>query len=156
MTCCYDLWCDPCSFGGMKKRTPWIIASTVLTLLVVRVGYRHVEALKEEKAWYISQLHYECSATIDSVIRPGRALLSVTNGVMDADREWKLKEKLNAYGMLHLAIRRDSLYDLRVPNEAMANDSVYISSDHDQLLVYRNGELLITRPLSAFLRAKPF
>lgn len=140
----------------MKKRLVWIIGVSILILLVTRQGYLHFAKRKAEKAWYVSELHYKCSAEIHSIIRPGRALLRITAGDLNEDHEWKLKPQLRVHRILHLAIAKDSLYDLRVPNEALAGDSVYINSDDDELSVYRNGKLVVTHLLSDALRASPF
>jgi hypothetical protein len=140
----------------MKKRAVWVASIIVLVFLVVRLGYIRLNDLRNEKAWYLSELHYDCSAKIDSVIRPGRALLRITNGTLNEEREWKLKERLHIHGILHLAILNGPLYDLRVPNEALAGDSVYINSDDNALSVYRDGRLLISRPLSESFRQRPF
>ncbi|HYF68457.1 MAG TPA: hypothetical protein VD884_09980 [Ohtaekwangia sp.] len=140
----------------MKKRFVWIIGVSILVLLVTRQGYLHFAKRKAEKAWYVSRLHYKCSAEIHAIIRPGRALLRITAGDLNEDREWELKPQLREHRVLHLAIAKDSLYDLRVPNGVLAGDSVCINSDDDKLSVYRNGKLVITSPLSSSLRASPF
>jgi hypothetical protein len=148
-------WRDHCSIRQMKKRTAWIIGG-ILTLLLIRQGYLHIADRKEEKAWYVSELHYKCSAQIDSIIRPGRALLRVTGGDMNVDREWQLKPRLRIHRILHLALAKDSLYDMRIPREAMAGDSVYINSEDDRLSIYRGGQLLVSQPLSGSLRSSLF
>jgi hypothetical protein len=140
----------------MKKWTPWLTGALIVFLLVLRLVFIHVNKLNDEKAWYISQLHYDCSARVDSIARPGRALLTVTGGSLDASREWKLKDELHAHGMLHLIIQRNQWYDLRVPDVTQKNDSICIQSDRDELSLYRNGALVLTRPLSESLRQRPF
>ena len=140
----------------MKKRTVWVVTIIVLMFLVVRLGYMRLNDLRTEKAWYLSELHYDCSAQIDSIIRPGRALLRITHGTLNDEHEWKLKERLHMHGVLHLAISNGLWYDLRVPNEALAGDSIYINSDNNELSVYRSGLLLISRPLSDSFRQRPF
>lgn len=129
---------------------------SILTLLIIRQGYLHFAKRQAEKAWYVSELHYKCSAEIHSIIRPGRALLRITAGDLNEDREWRLKPQLRVHRVLHLAIAKDSLYDLRVPSEALAGDSVYINSDDDELSIYRNGELVVKHRLSSSLRQSPF
>jgi hypothetical protein len=142
--------------ASMKKWIPWLIGALVVLILLLRLAYSHVGKLNDEKVWYISQLHYDCSARVDSTLFHSRALLTLTSGSLDADREWKLKEKLHAHGMLHLIIQRGTQYDLRVPGEAQVNDSICIHSDRDLLALYRNGALVLTRPLSESLRQRPF
>lgn len=150
-------WPDHCSAGAMKKSTLLtIVVITFLLLLVARLIYLRVDHLKREKAWYISELHYDFSARVDSLVRPGRAFITVTSGDFDPDREWQLKGSLQYYAVLHLFISRDSWYDVRVPLEASRNDSLHVRSDLDQVSLYRNGELVTSRPLSEFLRQRPF
>jgi hypothetical protein len=140
----------------MKKFLPWLIAIVILALLVARLIYRRVNGSRNETNWYISELHYDFSARVDSVIRPGRALISITDGEVDTRRERKLQRELKYNGMLRLLVPRGDKYDFIVPGKSMKNDSLYINSDKDQMLVFRNKELLVTRPLSACLRRKPF
>jgi hypothetical protein len=140
----------------MKKFFPWLIAMIILALLVVRLIYRRINGSRSETSWYVSELHYNFSARVDSIIRPGRALISVTHGEVDTRHERKLQHDLKYNGMLQLLIPRGDRYDLLVPGKSLKNDSLYVDSSVDQLLVFRNNELLITRPLSASLRRKPF
>ena len=140
----------------MKKWIPWLIGVVIIVLLVVRLFYSHIHKLKKEKEWYISELHYNFSARIDSVIRPGRALIIIKNGNFDPDREWQLKRKLSAHGVLHLMIVNQNWIDMLVPPRALQNDSIQINSDEDRLSLYRDGQLLTTRPLSQSLRQRPF
>ncbi len=140
----------------MKKWTPWLLAIVLLALLVTRLFYRHIGGVEEERRWYISQLHYDFSARVDSVIGPGRVLINVTHGDVDLKREWKLKEELRFNGMLHLVISRGNDLDVLAPVECRPDDSLYINSDKNLLCLYRDQELLLTRPLSTSLRGRPF
>ena len=128
----------------------------VFLLLVARLIYSRVDHLKKEKAWYISELHYDFSGRIDLIVRPGRALVTITHGDFDSNREWQLKDRIKYHGLLHLFISREKGYDVRVPLQASLNDSLHVNSDDDQLSLYRNGELIVSRPLSESLRQKPF
>jgi hypothetical protein len=140
----------------MKKWIPWLIGVVALAALIIRISHAHINELKEEKAWYIANLNYTCSARVDSIIRPGRALLHVTTGTMDPQREWQLKSKIRAHGILHLVISRDSLFDLRVPRATLKGDSLTINSETDQLLIYRNKKLVLSSTLTQSLRQRPF
>jgi hypothetical protein len=140
----------------MKKWTPWLIGITILILLVIRLSYTYVNELEKEKAWYISELHYHCSLRVDSIVRRGRALVTLTSGVLDPQREWQLKDKLHAHGILHLIIVNRQRYDLRVPGHTLAKDSIYINSDRNLLSLYRDGKLLSNVSLTESLRQRPF
>lgn len=142
--------------SAMKKWKLWLIGVFLVLTLVLRLVYSHVNTLAEEKAWYISQLHYDFSARVDSMVFHNRAFLTVTRGSLDANREWQLKDRLHAHGMLHLIIQRERWYDLRVPEETLADDSIYVNSENDLLSVYRKGELIVRQPLSTSLRQRPF
>jgi hypothetical protein len=140
----------------MKKFLPWLIAIVILVLLVVRLIYRRVNRVRNETNWYVSELHYNFSAKVDSVIRPGRVLIYITSGEADTRRERKLQHELKYNGMLRLLIPSGDRYHFLIPGKSLKNDSLYVDSSADQLLVFRNKELLITRPLSASLWRKPF
>jgi hypothetical protein len=140
----------------MKKFFPWLIAIVILALLVVRLIYRHVNGIRNETNWYVSELHYKFSAKVDSVIRPGRALIYITNGEVDTQRERRLQRDLKYNGMLWLLIPSGDRYDFLIPGKCLKSDSLYINSSKDQLKVFRNKELIISRPLSVSLRRKPF
>lgn len=134
----------------------WTAIVIAFLLLVARLIYSRFDHLKDEKAWYISELHYDFSGRIDSLVRPGRALVTITYGDFDPNREWQLKDGLKYHGILHLFISREGWYDVRVPFQASLNDSLHINSDDDQMSLYRNGELIVSRPLSESLRQQPF
>lgn len=140
----------------MKKWTIWIIVIIVFLLLVTRLIYWRFDNLKSERAWYISELHYDFSARVDSIVRPGRAIVTIIHGNFDPNREWQLKDGLKYHGILHLLISREVGYDLRVPLQTSLNDSLHIDSDVDQFSLYRHGKLVVSRPLSEFLRVRPF
>jgi hypothetical protein len=140
----------------MKKWKPWLIVTSIVFLLVLRLFFIHLNKLQNEKAWYMSQLHYNCSTRVDSLMFHNRALLTITWGNLDAEQEWKLKEHLHTHGMLHLIIQRKDRFDLRVPEGTQINDSICLQSDRDELLLYRNGVLVMKRPLSESFRQRPF
>jgi hypothetical protein len=140
----------------MKKILPWLIAIIILIFLVARIFYRRVNRLGNEANWYISQLHYDFSAKVDSIVRPGRALISISNGNFETQREKKLQRELKYHGVLRILIPVGERFDIRVPGSCVKNDSLYINSTEDRLMLFRNKKLIVSRPLSTFLRRKPF
>jgi hypothetical protein len=121
----------------MRKGLIWTAVVMLVLLMMARLLYARLGHLDKERAWYISELDCNFSGRIDSLIPPGRALVSITYGDFDPDREWKLKKRLKYHGMLHLFISRKKGYDVRVPSEAALHDSLCINSKQDQLSLYR-------------------
>jgi hypothetical protein len=140
----------------MKTWLPWIIAAIVILLLAVRAIYIKAHRGEKERAWYMAQLHYDFSARIDSVEKPRRAFIHITNGKFDRQRERELQFELKHHGRLGVVVSEGGQLELLVPYKAEANDSVYVNSDQDILSLYHHGQLVVSRPLSHSLRASPF
>lgn len=140
----------------MKYWIRWIIAAVVIILLFIRLIYTRITRMEEERAWFLSQLHYKFSARVDSVLWSGRALVEITQGDFDRYREWELQQKLKAHKKLEVMVSRYGKWDLRIPYAARKDDSVYVDSDKDILSLYRKDSLIVTRPFSVSLRDQPF
>lgn len=140
----------------MKKWLPWIIGAFILGLLVLRLIYVQVTSTHDEELWYMSELDFDFSARVDSLPERGRAYLTITGGSFDPTRERTLGKKLKVHGKLRIMQRRKPYWDMWVPTSAAVGDSLYINSDKDTLHVYRGDSLIIARPLSYFLRQRPF
>ena len=91
----------------MKKVLIWTAIIAVLLLLVWNLVSDHVTGVKSEKDWYLSQLKFDCSGTLDSAEKSGQALIHVKHGwidvgkeanvtIFDPQRTWTLNEKTNA------------------------------------------------------------
>lgn len=137
----------------MKKRTLLVVGVSVVVILIAHQVYLHTSNLQNERAWYIASLHYDCSAKVISIVRPGRALIHVTDGIMNDSVEWKLKPQVQSHQLLHFAIAKDSLYDIRVPEEVAKGDSIRLNSDKDQMTIFRSGKIYKNTSILEHLRA---
>lgn len=128
-------------------------------LLIANILWNHVKGVKSEKQWYLSQLHFEFSAKLDSAEKGGQALLRITQGHIDRQRETELKSDLKYNGWVDLFIYRpDGTLDLMITeNIRLAQgDSVYVNTDSGVARFFRNGELIADHSLFKSLRGRPF
>jgi len=56
----------------MKKALIWTAIIVVLVLLVWNMGSEHVKGVKSEKDWYLSQLKFAFSGTLDISEKTGQ------------------------------------------------------------------------------------
>lgn len=140
----------------MKYWIKWIIAAVIVALLFVRMIYKLVTRSERERDWYASELHYDFSARIDSMLYSGVALIDVTRGEVDHHREYELRSQLKANGDLWVMVPQNGKYNFRVPYAAKKGDSVSVNSDQDILSLYRDDELIVSRPFKVSIRNSPF
>jgi hypothetical protein len=119
---------------------------------------QHVNGVKSERAWYIKELGFQFSATVDS-IRTGHIRIHKINGRFDSDKERRVKEKLEFNGRLDLFLYRthdklelmiDSAYNYRT------GDSVFVDCNNSVVRVYRDKQLLSENSLLRSIKGRPF
>ena len=143
----------------MKKVLIWTAIIAVLLLLVWNLVSDHVTGVKSEKDWYLSQLKFDCSGTLDSAEKSGQALIHVKHGWIDVGKEARLKEDLRFNGLLDLFLyRQDSKIDLMISKDILLKkgDSVYINTDLKIARFFRDGEMIYEQSLLKSLRGRPF
>ena len=143
----------------MKKALIWITIVAVLVLLVWNMGSDHVKGVKSEKEWYLSQLKFDFSGSLDSAEKRGQALFHITKGRIDINRESQLKEELRFNGLLDLFLyRQDGKLDLMISDQVplKKGDSVYINTDLKTARFFRAGEMIYEQSLLKSLRGRPF
>lgn len=143
----------------MKKALIWTTIILLFSLLIWNMGSAHVKGVKSEKEWYLSQLKFDFSATLDSAERQGQALVNVVEGRIDFNRENELKKKLRFNGMLDLFLYRgDGKLDLMITNPVRLEkgDSAYVNTDLRKAQFFRDGQMIYEQPLLKSLRGRPF
>ncbi|MEO8472288.1 MAG: hypothetical protein ABI477_08840 [Chryseolinea sp.] len=73
-----------------KKWTLGIAISAVALLLVYRLFTKHVDGVKTEKDWFLSELNDEFSDEIDTVNRANHILFHVIHGHLDKSQDEEL------------------------------------------------------------------
>ena len=90
----------------MKKTILIISSILILDFLSFRLLNKHQNKVHEEREWYLSNLGYNFSATIDSIqierSSHGVIYFHITNGSFDFNTERLMKEKLKQYAVLFL------------------------------------------------------
>ena len=143
----------------MKKALIWTAIVAFLLLLIWNMGSDHVNGVKSEKEWYLSQLKFDFSAVLDSAEEKGQALFHVTHGHIELDKEARLKDQLRFNGLLDLFLyRQDGKIDLMVSDEVQLEkgDSIYINTDIKIARFFRGGEMIYEQSLLKSLRGRPF
>ncbi len=143
----------------MRKRLLWGAAALGLLFLIWNMGRQHVDGVRSEKEWYLSELGFDFSGVVDSAEKKGQALFHVRHGKLDTERENVLKKELRFNGMLDLFIyRADGKSDMMLPDEAgvRKGDSVYVNSQLKIARFFRNDTMIYERSLLKSLRGRPF
>jgi hypothetical protein len=113
--------------------------------------------VSEEKNWYLSELHFEFSAKIDSVVNANHILFHVVHGHLDKQREHQLSEKLRYWGRLILFRYDDDKIEMMVGmSNYQPGDSLYLSSDRNIVRIYDQKGGMKEYPLTGLLRGRPF
>jgi hypothetical protein len=116
-----------------------------------------------EKRWYMSQLGFDISGEIDSVIMDGKyhgsLVFHVTKGRIDKSREEKLRNELEHNRRLRLFVHYpNGQLEMITPiaYKYRSGDSIHINSNEDRIFLYRKNKLISQYELMASLRSAPF
>ncbi|HPM31452.1 MAG TPA: hypothetical protein PLJ60_14040 [Chryseolinea sp.] len=142
----------------LKKWIIGVASFSILSFLILRLVLNHVNGVKEERQWYIDQLHFEFSATIDSV-RSRHILFHLNRTDIDWNTEQKLNEVLQFNGRLDLFLYRPNYkIELMIPdaNRYMKGDSLYFNSDKNVIALYRDHHILAEYSVVSSLKGRPF
>ncbi len=147
----------------MKKWLIIIGSVVVLMLLVARLIYTAITGEKYEKRWYVSELHYDFSAEVDSVEtyhqNGGSVHFHLTRGSVETSHERKLNKNLkhNRYlGFVYYSRGDGARIFTSRPLRYKAGDSLSVNSDKDNLTFYRNGKEIANAKISESLSHRPF
>lgn len=138
-------------FGGI---------ALVFVLLVVRLFVVERNRIAAEQEWFVKEVGYEFSVTVDSIrmynsaggVLRGR----ITAGNPQTQREDSLKKFFKKHEMLYLVFKRSSdSINLILPyaNRVSKGDSIRIDSKENLILVFRQGEEVTRAPMSESLTA---
>ena len=142
------------------KRTTLIISSIlVFGFFFFRLIDKHRKELTKERVWYLNNLHYDLSGTIDSIqienSPHGLIYFHITQGRFDVDKEFRLKEKLKLHTELFL-LNKNKLGLIEMASEHASDffryDSIVINSDRNEIGTYRNGTKISSNNLLTSLR----
>ncbi len=142
----------------MKRGIIIGLSIVILCLLGINMFRQHVNGVKAERAWYIKELGFQFSATIDTV-RQSHIRLKEMVGRFDFDKERRVKERLKYNGRLDLFLYRngkrielmiDSSFNYR------SGDSVFIDCNVGSARIYRNRQLLSENALIKSIKGRPF
>ena len=116
-----------------------------------------------ERQWYISQLGFEFSGEVDSVIMHGKyhglLLFHITNGKIDKSKERKLQHKLKDNRRLELFVHQgEGQFEMITPiaYKYLRGDSIYVNTSEDRISLYRKNKLISQYEVMASLRSAPF
>ena len=150
------------------KRTLLVFGAIglVCALLVTRLLFKQQGGFVTEREWFAKAIRYEFSARVDTVWmlnqHNGRLRCVLTSGNPQIHREDSLKTLFKEHDMLYLIFKRsgDSITFI-LPEHANlveCGDSVHVSSQANTICFFRNGNQVVSDPLSDALTGfgRPF
>ncbi len=147
----------------MKRRYYIVTAVLVLTFLIARFFYSHINGVMDERIWYIKQLHYDFSGRIDSidVNRNGSGILYFhsSNVTITDSRENSLKRYLKFNGLLDFILfqpKGKTAISMRYVKYFSSGDSITVNTDTDIIRIYRKRKLLSQTKIIDSLNGRPF
>jgi len=152
----------------MKKWLIITLSILILLFLIVRLFTIQSQNVKNERQWYIGQLHFDFSGEIDSVtfLRKdlGLILFHVTRGNVDQSLESyenKLNDQLEHNGNLRFLVFKSKRkieieFPMDNPTQYLPGDSVYVNTNENHINIYRNGNEISKVEVIASLRGRPF
>ncbi len=143
--------------SSLKKWILGVAITAMVLLLIYRLFTQHVDGVKTEKAWFLSELNYEFSGEVDTVNRANHILFHITHGHLDTNRENELREQLKYWGQLVLFLYKDDKIEmLNGSAKYQPGDSLYLNSDLNVVRIFRKGQLIKESELVGSLRGRPF
>lgn len=132
----------------------------VFMLLVIRLFVVERNKVKAEQEWFVKEIAYEFSVTVDSIrmynSAGGVLRARITKGHPQTQREDSLKKFFKKHEMMYLVFNRSSdSVNLILPyaNRIAKGDSIRISSKEDLICVFRDGREVTRAPVSESLTA---
>jgi hypothetical protein len=125
--------------------------------------YNKVQSLESEREWYVSQLAYNFSATVDTVIfldgnvGPGRLFCAVTDGSARAGVEDSLMHQLKHFTELRFnESKNDDTLIFVVPgaDRWKANDKILVNTLANELKIFREDVLIYEDKVSNLLEGR--
>ncbi|CAN5301798.1 hypothetical protein BH09BAC3_BH09BAC3_19040 [soil metagenome] len=144
----------------MKK---WLVicgSILLMILLVVRLIITANDDSKEERSWYVNQLHFNISGEIDSIKsfndgKQGRIFFHLTKGSIEKSHEKRVNKKLkhNEYLRFLFYKNGDEIYiSIFKPDLYLAGDSIRINTDANSIRIYREGKEISNSKVLTSLR----
>lgn len=143
------------------KRTLIIVGSVVVViLLIVRMFFVIASREDGQHKRFVEALNYDFSARIDSVglfndhARVGFIYFHVTNGTVNVD-EKKARRKIKRGDKLRFLVPKDdNQFEIfaRDAKDYQKNDSLYINTSADEIVVFREGKEVARKIISENLR----
>ena len=147
----------------MKKRMIITASILIFLFLTARLIIQRVQNGRDEKQWYIDQLHFEFSGEIDSLTiyrkNLGLILFHLTRGTIDQSYENKLNRRLHHNGSIRfLVFNENNKIEMisKTPTLYLRGDSVCINTNENQIIIYRKGKEISRDKILNSLRGRPF
>jgi len=144
----------------MKRTTITVTAVAIVVLLTVRMFFVLVNRSNNKKREFVSKLHYDVSARIDSLglfdkAPVGFIYLTITRGAIEADEKKINRSFKSNSGFRFLVRREDGRFEIfsRDIKKYQIGDSIVINSDEDKLFRFRAGEKLADTDISDMVRS---
>lgn len=136
----------------------------LLIALAVRAFFLQTNVIEEERKWFVGQLNYNCSITVDTVSvygyrGEGFLFCTLVSGKPDISIEKGLRENLKYYkSLFFLRETKNHKYLITTPkaDKFQKEDSLLINSAKNQILVFRNKKILFEELISNSMMTELF
>ena len=138
----------------MKLWWKIIIAVFILGLLVVRLGYKAFNKVRErevERQWYVENLRYDFTAIVDTIIMRDGATVgfgTILGEVIEGSYNPRIEDSLNNQLKLFSSLRLNTSnragrirFHFRDAGSYTKGDTFRINSANDQILFFRRPEV---------------
>lgn len=141
----------------MKRSIIISIAAILMLLATARIFLKTENKIESEMQSYVRNLHYDFSATIDSVILVhekkgvGFVVGNVTNGNCNRSVEDSLNRHLTNYKRIRfLHFQTDGRFRIFLGriSRYKPGDSIVVNSNEDKFTILRNGDALLETEVS--------
>lgn len=148
----------------MKKIVIVLVLVVALILLGIRLFTDQTEGIEDERLWYVKELNYDFSATVDSITTfprgtSGLIYFRITAGNPELSRESMLGKQLEYNGDLDFILDKPNhtlAFQTLVADKYRVGDSLVVNTDRNRITVFRDHKYVTENDIAASLSGRPF
>ncbi len=149
-----------------RKKTYVIIGIVIMLALMANLGFKFygkMQSLESEREWYVSQLVYNFSATINTVTflnghaGPGRLSCTLNDGIIRAGIEDSLARHLKHFTTLRFNESKDDdtvIFVLPGAERWRTNDKIVVNTVTDEFKILRDNAPIYQDKVSNLLEGR--
>ena len=147
----------------MKKIVIILILVVALVLLGIRLFTNQAEGIEDERMWYVKELNYKFSATVDSITpfprgTSGLIYFRIIDGSPELSTESRLSKQLEFNEHLDFVLQQPDhklAFHSIVADTYKVGDSLVVNTDRGRITVFRNSKYVTENDIAASLSGRP-